>query len=281
MSAAQGASAWSIFWEEQGASGGCLITGDLQRPLLSQWLSFAPQLPSRARVIDLGCGAATVGRALLDCRQDLRIVGVDAAVVPAQSRPGLETISSVRMEALPFEDSSFHAAVSQFAVEYSDIRGTARELQRVLKPGGSFCFLVHHSDSEIARDGRMRRQALRAMVTGPVRSSFLSGKPERHRQEMDRLIRTYPRERLLRLARDYFARRISGNAAERERVVRSTLELMSPDVSMLSQLERSTLSTARVGNWLVPLIERMSETAVSVVRTGGGEPISWKIHGRR
>ena len=65
MNAETGAKAWSLFWEEQGAEGGCLVTGDLQRPLLNQWLSFAGQLPGGANVIDLGCGAATVGRALI------------------------------------------------------------------------------------------------------------------------------------------------------------------------------------------------------------------------
>ena len=258
-----------------------LVTGDLQRPLLNQWLTFAGRLPGGANVIDLGCGAATVGRALIGYREDLRIVGIDSALVPPQTHPGLQSVSPVRMEALPFQERSFDAAVSQFAVEYGDIRDTARELQRVLKPGGHYCFLAHHCDSEIACDGRMRRQALRALVSGPVRSSFLSGKPDRLRREVDKLLRMYPREQTIRLARDFFSRRISRSTGQRQQVALAMAELVSPEISMLSQLERSVLSAEHLGKWLVPLIAGMLEVAVSIVRSQSGKPIAWKISGRR
>jgi SAM-dependent methyltransferase len=274
-----GPEAWSLFWEEQGAGKTCLVTSDLLGQLEPEWQQFASDLPDRARVLDLGCGAGTVGLSLIGCRSDLTVVGVDSARVPAHSEPALTLLSSVRMEALPFDADSFDAAVSQFGIEYGDIAETAAELERVLKHGSPICFLVHHCDSDIATDGRMRHAALRALNSDGVLNAFLSGDWAQLRAEFEELSKQYPREGSVAPSWTYFERRLVGTREQREKAVETFKDLIAPDISLVGQLERSCLSADRLDEWLAPF-SRMFEIDVSVVRSASGQPIVWKISGR-
>ena len=278
MSLSEGSRAWSFFWENQGVGKTCLITSDLLGVLEREWAQFAAGLPERARVIDLGCGAGVVGLSLIGCRSDISVVGVDFAKVPSQSEPALTLLSSVRMEALPFEDGSFDAAVSQFGIEYGDTHQTAAELARVLKRGAPVCFLVHHHDSEIASDGRMRHEALRALNSDAVFDAFLSGERGRLRTVFEDLSKRYPRETMLPPSWTYFERRIVGNREQREKAVENFKDLIGPDISLLCQLEQSCRSEDRLEEWLAPL-SGLFEIEVSAVRSPSGRPIVWKVSG--
>jgi SAM-dependent methyltransferase len=280
MDLSEGAEAWSIFWEDQGVGKTCLITSELLGQLEPEWTQFASHLPDGAHVIDLGCGAGTVGLSLIGCRSDLKVVGVDFARVPTHSEPALTLLSPVRMEALPFEASSFDAAVSQFGIEYGNVVDTAAELARVLKPGAVICFLAHHYDSEIATDGRMRHAALRALNSDATLNAFLSGDRARLRVEFEELSKRYPRENSVPHSWAYFERRLVGNRQQREKAVETFKDLIAPDISLLCQLERSCLSADRLDEWLAPF-SGMFEIDVSVVRSASGQPIVWKMSGRR
>ena len=276
-----GPDAWSRFWDEQGPAGRCLIVGDALDALDEQWAYFAPSLPPGANVIDVGCGAGTVGRNLLSHRNDLQVIGIDSARVPSRSHPQLQVLSSVCMEALPFDDNSFDAAVSQFGIEYGRIFDTARELQRVLKPGARFCFLVHHRDSEFVREGNMRRNALRALTSGPFKSAFLSGRLQGLDQQARRLMKQYPGEPMVKLVSDHYHRKIACTRAQRHAIWQDLAEGLDPEIWMLLQLERCSMAAEELGRWLVPLFSRMLVVAGSVVRRKSGEPIGWNIHGVR
>jgi len=185
------------------------------------------------------------------------------------------------MEALPFDDASFDAAVSQFGIEYGKIADTAKELERVLKPGARFRFLVHHRDSPVVRQGSMRRQALRALTSGPFKSAFLSG----HLQGLDlqtrRLMKQYPGEPMIKLVSDHFHRKIDCTRAQRHAIAEDLAEGLDPEIWMLLQLEQCSLSADDLGRWLVPLLSRMFVVGGSVVRSKSEEPIGWSIHGVR
>lgn len=277
----QGAEAWSLFWEEKRVGGTCLVSSDLVGELRKEWTHFARNLPGCGRVIDLGCGAGAVGRDLIGTRSDICVIGVDSARVPSEGEQGLTLLSSIRMEALPFDACTFDAAVSQFGIEYGNILHTAPELARVLKPGGLICFLAHHHDSKIAADGRMRHAALRALNSEQTLCAFLSGDRARLRAEFQELSRRYPHEWSVQPARAYFEHHIGGTGAQREKAAANFADLIAPDISLLFQLEESCLSPDRLGGWLVPFLSGIFEIGVSVVRSRSGQPIVWKISGQR
>lgn len=92
--------------------------------------------------LDLGCGTGSAASAL--AAAGARVVGVDparrllevarAAVPEAEFREG-------RAEAIPAPDGAFDLAVSSFGVIFCpDGPAAARELGRVLRPGGRFVF---------------------------------------------------------------------------------------------------------------------------------------------
>ena len=278
---ASGPEAWSIFWDETGLEGRCYVPGDVLGPLDEQWAHFAAKLPFGASVIDLGCGAGIVGRNLLGHRGDLQITGIDSARVPAPTHPQIKVLSSVSMETLPFDDNSFDAAVSQFGIEYGKIVETAPELERVLKPGARFCFVVHHRDSETVGEGSARRQALRALTSGPFKSAFLSGSLLRLDQQTRHLTKQYPSEPMVGLVSAHFHRKMDCTRAERQTIWQDLAESLDPEIWMLGRLEQSSMTADDLGRWLVPLLSRMSGVGASVVRLESGKPIGWNVHGVR
>lgn len=68
----------------------------------------------------------------------------------------------VASENLPFAPGSFEAVSGQYALEYTEMAQSLREIHRVLVSGGRAQFLVHHADSVIARNAResLRQSAL-------------------------------------------------------------------------------------------------------------------------
>src|ERR671934_346811 len=94
------------------------------------------------RILDLGCAAGAITHFLSEL--GAKAVGVDAeprAVDKARELfPGLEFVGA-DVATLPFADATFDKAVAADLVEHLDeetFRGMLRELQRVLRPGGSF-----------------------------------------------------------------------------------------------------------------------------------------------
>ena len=283
--AATGPMLWSTFWQEFNLETvpheRCYIPGD-GRPVVDRhWALFAETLPRGAQVIDLACGAGIVGSTLLRRRGDLRVTGVDWADVPMAPVPNLTIRPWVSMEDLPFGDGSFDAAVSLFGIEYGDIGRTARELERVLKPGARFSFLVHHRDSEILREGGTRRRAVRETLSGKMKAAFLAGSLAAVDLQRQRLKAQFPDEPSVNLLIDYLRRNVARTRAERQSLWQKLADDFEPEISLLLHLERSAKSPAGMGAWLASLLSGMSLVSVSVVRRGSGEPIAWRVDGIR
>lgn len=109
---------------------------DLQAAFIDQHL---PDLRGRAggRVLDLGCGHGANTSKLFGDRPDLDVVGLDispkAIAAYSKVRPGLLADA----EHLPFATDSFDLVVSDDVVEHLvDTDGYAKEIHRVLRPGG-------------------------------------------------------------------------------------------------------------------------------------------------
>lgn len=132
----------------------------------SGWRAFFRELPPGTRIVDLCTGngaaaliAAEVGRTEA---KGFEIVAVDGADIdpPAFVTRHAEDLAQIRfvpgtqVEALPFADSSFDAAISQYGIEYSDLARSVPELVRVLAPGGRVRLVVHAADGAVAAGAR-------------------------------------------------------------------------------------------------------------------------------
>lgn len=112
--------------------------------LVGERLSDQLSIPAGARVLDVACGTGNTTLAAARRRAD--VVGIDIAsslIERATSRAQAEGLSSVRFQvgdgtALPFADDSFDFVLSTFgAVFFASQEATARELARVVRPGGT------------------------------------------------------------------------------------------------------------------------------------------------
>ncbi|HEY1421425.1 MAG TPA: class I SAM-dependent methyltransferase [Candidatus Dormibacteraeota bacterium] len=93
-------------------------------------------------VVDIGCGAGNVARAMAEARPDLRVHGVDisegALEVARRSAPKVD-FHLAPAGVLPFADGSMSAAFMFDVLEHlEDPAATLREIRRVLRPGGMF-----------------------------------------------------------------------------------------------------------------------------------------------
>jgi SAM-dependent methyltransferase len=100
--------------------------------------AFAAELAGSARILDAGAGEGRYARWFT--RQ--RYVGVDLAVGdPAWNYARLDAICD--LDALPFADTSFDAALSIVTLEHLPEPGAAlREMARVLRPGAPLLIVV-------------------------------------------------------------------------------------------------------------------------------------------
>ncbi len=280
-----GQSLWTTFWQEfcpeNETHERCYVPGDGRNLVDRHWEEFADNLPSNAQVIDLGCGAGVVGQTLLTHRNDVHVAGVDWANVPAIRMARLTIHPWVRMEALPFGNGGFDAAVSMFGIEYGNIETTARELERVLKAGARFSFLVHHRESEIAREGSARRTALKQLTSGRMKAAFLAGNKAAVGQAQQNLKQQFPAEPMVDLVGTYFERHILQTRAERQAIWQKLADDLGPEIALLLHLQRAAKSITEMATWLSALLSTMRDTSVSVLRRNSGEPIAWHVHGIR
>jgi SAM-dependent methyltransferase len=280
---AAGQSLWCTFWQEfcleNQPQERCYIPGDGRNVVDRHWVHFADSLPDGAQVIDLGCGAGIVGSTISRRRKDLHVTGIDWANVPITNQTNLEIHSWVSMEALPFGEDCFDAVVSLFGIEYGDIVKTVQELERVLKAGAQFSFLIHHRESETVQEGVMRRRTLRELISGKMKASFLSGNLTGLDQQRRSLTQQFPNMPIINLVSDYFHRNIHFTRAERQALWQNLADGLDPEIALLMHLERAAKSTVEMASWLASLLSAMSMVSVSVLRRNSGQPIAWHING--
>jgi SAM-dependent methyltransferase len=100
------------------------------------------RLPSRARILDAGCGS---GRNMVELARHGPVTGVELSETSAQlarARETGEVVSGSVLE-MPFAGDSFELAVCLDVIEHlDDDLGALRELRRVVAPGGSLLVTV-------------------------------------------------------------------------------------------------------------------------------------------
>ena len=107
------------------------------------------QVGTDARVLDVGCGSGWATRLLADYASQGRVTGidisdemVDLARESSRSHPNTD-FEVASAEQLPFPDNQFtHAFSMESLYYYRNIPKALKEIQRVMKPGGSFFAVV-------------------------------------------------------------------------------------------------------------------------------------------
>ncbi len=121
------------------------------------------------KVVDLGAGTGRSTIMLLEARPEVRAVALDLfgdsyrmhfgpdgspqeRLLANLKAAGVEqraTVETGDMRALPFEDASFDAAISAYAIDHLGRDGSKKalaEAARVVKPGGEFLLMVVGND---------------------------------------------------------------------------------------------------------------------------------------
>ena len=280
MNAAQ---AWSIFWAEHGHDSRCLaLSPDICERLDAHWHAFASSLPQGAKVIDLGCGSGAVGRALRSAAPGLKVTGVDVASIAPSREPGLELIADIAMESLPFADASFAAAVSQFGYEYAAApKEAAAEVARVVAPGGSLSFLVHHDEGPVIGAMRRHRRAIEGFCGSAMKHAFLAGDSEALGALVEELKRQCANDSLVETAGRALQGQVANNEAGRGRVWNAVVEALTPELAMLKSLDLSTAGGRTIDAVVEPLRRSFDVRPPEPLRSAQGEPVAWAVEGSR
>ena len=278
----QHAEAWTEFWRDQGQSNGCCAYAqEIQRPIHAHWNSFARLLHPGSHVLDLGCGMGSAARAVTTANSLLKVTGVDFAAVPASGDPQIDICANTRMEKLPFSESNFDAAISQFGFEYASVEQAASELARVLRPGAPFSFLVHHSEARIASDSVRHRKALEA-ISGPVlEAAFLSGDAAALDRHLSAIRRQLPYERIVDEAGQGLRRHIGLAPSHRTEIWRAVKAALAPELVMLADLEASSVLPDRMQGWLRPLAKGFELRSPVELKMANGQSLCWQVEGVR
>jgi len=164
---------WQDYWQQGQLA--CCLAVDLRAGydgvLGKAWATFFETLADDATILDVctGNGGAAIlaAKAARSLGRTFDILGADlAAIEPmAYVRTEPDLMRSIRFEggvdaaALPYENNSFDAVISQFGIEYAGLRRAGAEAARVLKSGGRLRFVVHATRG-IAEEGARTELAL-------------------------------------------------------------------------------------------------------------------------
>lgn len=159
--------AWSDYWSSPvEATATCLpgLPAEVNDLFHQKWRIFFDRLQNGGRLLDLGTGSGAVLKRAKAQRPDLHLTGIDYSEQAVNLGEGITLHSGIMMELLPFEDNSFSAVSSQFALEYGNTGQVAQEIIRVMADDGVYCFICHHAGGVIARDNSHRLSAGKALT---------------------------------------------------------------------------------------------------------------------
>lgn len=273
------AQSWTAFWA-RGRGAACLPDSRDAHELLAQvWRTTSADLPQMAKVIDLACGSGAAAYNLRQARPDLSIVGVDYARVPPSQMAGVELISGVALEHLPFDDDCFDGAVSQFGVEYADRSGTVSELLRVLRPGSPITLVMHHADSPVVLHNKLRERTLGELTGAAVESAFLQGDRAAFNRVFGSLRSAFADQDVVVEFEQGLGSAWAQPAEDRAAFWRGLAAMVSREREILAALASAAVADCQP--WLSQLSSSSAMSPAAVIRQADNLPLAWLLRGRR
>lgn len=125
------------------------------------------------RLLDVGCGRGFTTRML--ARRHQLVVGADVSLRSLAAGRALAAklarppwLVGARLESLPFGDGSFDLVAGRFVLHHAEsLEETARELHRVLQPGGRGVFVETWGKNPLLRFGRDVAELLQVGLGSP------------------------------------------------------------------------------------------------------------------
>lgn len=202
MSAEKGDStgSWTRYWSSgrvAACSGG--DDGNYFPEIKRLWTGFFNRLTDGAAILDVATGNGAVLALALEYAGRVQtrfdLCGVDRAT-PSDTGLGeraaelgcqFRILGGTPAEQLPFEDASFHAITSQYALEYTDLERSLAEAARVLRDGGEVMLIMHTSESAIMDQTRLALDDLEFVLTpgGALENFEQLMKAEQHGGKLD------------------------------------------------------------------------------------------------
>jgi ubiquinone/menaquinone biosynthesis C-methylase UbiE len=143
-------------------------------PRLARAFIDAAGVTPEARVLDVGCGTGALTEALVERVGGANVSAVDPSepfVEACRNRAPEADVRVARAEALPFEDGSFDATLSQLVVNFlPDVPQGMAEMRRVTRTGGTVggCVWDYKGEMMMLRTFWDAAAALDPDGTGPV-----------------------------------------------------------------------------------------------------------------
>jgi SAM-dependent methyltransferase len=148
---------------------------------LAPEFAHAAGVAAGQRVVDVGCGAGALTTVLAGIVGGGNVSGVDPSepfVGEARRRVPEADLRVGPAEALPFEDGSFAAALSQLVFHFvADPAKAAAEMRRVTRPGGRVCACVWDMTGGMTMISSYWDAAREAGTTGPDERERFGGQP--------------------------------------------------------------------------------------------------------
>lgn len=153
--------AWSAYWRS-GQQHSLFNDGKALR-MDGYWSGFLESLPAGGAVLDLACGAGALTRLAVDHPGRFAVTAVDYArdIAPID---GARLDTGFALEALPYANAQFDAAISQYGIEYGEPARSLAEVTRVLRPEGRFAFLCHASEGASLGQARQGSERLSQLL---------------------------------------------------------------------------------------------------------------------
>lgn len=156
---------WEMFYRNGAiATGPSQNLGNYDLEILQAWQDFFETCPAGARILDIATGngaiAIIASETSRKLSKDFEVHACDFAQIdPMRHVPnaeerlaGISFHPGVAVENLPFEDAYFDAVSGQYALEYTNIPVSLEQLHRVMVPGGTAQFIIHHKNSALIRN---------------------------------------------------------------------------------------------------------------------------------